>query len=144
MFRSYFGFVLIVYKLKKIFKYVYSGIKFYKIQDRKNIILCDFPFKIIGSEYISIGENSSFGKRCVLTAWENLLYENKEKIFAIIWITDTENGDDYRFFLEESGYMLGKTTDDQDVYYSPETNLLVFFTEIENITQIEIYPFKEK
>jgi hypothetical protein len=72
------------------------------------------------------------------------VYENKEKIFAIIWITDTENGDDYRFFLEESGYMLGKTTDDQDVYYSPETKLLVFFTDIENVTQIEIYPFKEK
>jgi acetyltransferase-like isoleucine patch superfamily enzyme len=66
--------------LKSIFRYIYSGMKFYNIKDRKNMVLCKYPFDIIGARNISIGENSSFGKRCVLTAWENLDYGDDNKI----------------------------------------------------------------
>lgn len=66
--------------LKSIFRYIYSGMKFYNIKDRKNMVLCKYPFDIIGARNISIGVNSSFGKRCVLTAWENLDYRDDNKI----------------------------------------------------------------
>ena len=66
--------------LKSILRYIYSGMKFYNIKDRKNMVLCKYPFDIIGARNISIGVNSSFGRRCVLTAWENLDYEDDIKI----------------------------------------------------------------
>lgn len=71
---------LIVGIFKSIFLYLYSGMKFYNIKGQRNNIFCKYPFQILGGEFIYIGSNSSFGKRCVITAWNSLEYNNNIKI----------------------------------------------------------------
>ena len=75
------------YKLSRKFKYCHSILYSYWIQNEFKEISSDVtftkPFTLLGGEYISIGEGTSFGKNTTLTAWDSYQGEKMEPSIKI-------------------------------------------------------------
>lgn len=56
--------------LEKIFRTLYSGYKSRKFKSCGKNSSFYYPVSLIGEEYISIGNNSTISKRCVLSVWD--------------------------------------------------------------------------
>lgn len=77
-------------KLHGARRYIHTGYfgKYFKHIGNNSVI--DYPFQLIGGEYITIGNGVSIGKRGVITAWKQLETQKP----CIIIGDDTMIGDD--------------------------------------------------
>lgn len=63
-----------------IFRNIYSGYKLHKVYKSESNSILFFPVTLIGEKYITIGKNSSVGKRGVITAYITKEYNTSIKI----------------------------------------------------------------
>lgn len=69
--------------LEKMFRTLYSGYKSRKLKSFGKNSSFYYPVTLIGEKYISIGNNSSIGKRSILSAWDKQGNEHYNPLIII-------------------------------------------------------------